>query len=122
MSLPIPSEEIAKFCRRWRIRELALFGSALRDDFSSDSDLDFLVDFEQDTDWGLLEHIQMQQELEALVQRGVDLITRRALLRSPNWLLRQEILKTARVVFPASEEYMRQWIDQDVAQTIGYFW
>lgn len=104
MSLPIPSEEIAKFCRRWRIRELALFGSALRDDFSSDSDLDFLVDFEQDTDWGLLEHIQMQQELEALVQRGVDLITRRALLRSPNWLLRQEILKTARVFFSGPEE------------------
>ncbi|MBC7225630.1 MAG: nucleotidyltransferase domain-containing protein [Thermoflexales bacterium] len=103
-SLPVPDDQIAQFCRRWRIRELALFGSALREDFSPDSDLDFLVDFERDADWGLLEHIQMQRELEGLFQRGIDLITRRALLRSPNWLRRQEILKTARVLFSSAGE------------------
>lgn len=69
----------------------------------SESDLDFLIDFEGDAEWGLLEHIQMQQELRAIFQRGIDLITKRALLRSPNRLLRQEILSTARVLFSRSE-------------------
>jgi len=100
----IPISEIARFCRRWKIRELALFGSALRDDFSPDSDLDILVDFDRDADWGLLEHIQMQQELQGLLHRSVDLITKRALLRSPNWLRRREILETAQVIFPNPEE------------------
>lgn len=91
--------EIAQFCRRWRIRELALFGSALRDDFRADSDLDFLVTFAADADWGLLDHIQMEQELQALLQRDVDLVTRRALERSQNWMRRQEILGTAQTLF-----------------------
>ncbi|MGB9871433.1 MAG: nucleotidyltransferase family protein [Anaerolineae bacterium] len=79
-------------------------GSAPRDDFSPDSDWDFLVDFERDADWGLLEHVQMQQELQSLFQRGVDLITKRALLRSPNRLRCREILGTARVLFSRPEE------------------
>lgn len=49
----VPAGEIAKFCQRWKMRELSLFGSALRDDFSPDSDLDILVDFERDADGGL---------------------------------------------------------------------
>ncbi len=92
-------DEMAEFCRRWKIRELALFGSVLRDDFSSESDLDFLVDFEPGADWGLLEHVQIQEELQRLFGREVDLITQRALLRSPNWLRRREILGTAQVLF-----------------------
>jgi predicted nucleotidyltransferase len=95
----VPLSEIAQFCRRWRIRELALFGSALRDDFRADSDLDFLVTFAADADWGLLDHIQMEQELQALLQRDVDLVTRRALERSQNWVRRQEILGTAQTLF-----------------------
>jgi len=104
MSATIPMSEIAKFCQRWKIRELALFGSALRDDFSPDSDLDVLIDFDRDADWGLLEHSQMQQELQGLLQRSVDLITKRALVHSANWLRRREILDTAQVVFPNPEE------------------
>ena len=99
----IPMDKIAGFCHRWRIRELALFGSALREDFCPDSDLDILVTFADDADWGLFDHVQMQQELQALLQRGVDLISRRALERSQNWLLRQEILGTARMLFREQE-------------------
>jgi predicted nucleotidyltransferase len=95
----VPLSEIAQFCRRWRIRELALFGSALRDDFCADSDLDFLVTFATDADWGLLDHIKMEQELQALLQRDVDLVSRRALERSQNWMRRQEILGTAQTLF-----------------------
>jgi len=57
-------DELTRFCQRWKIRELALFGSALRDDFGPDSDVDILVDFDKDADWSLLNHIQMQQELQ----------------------------------------------------------
>jgi len=54
----ISTDEIAEFCRRWKICKLALFGSALRDDFGLDSDVDILVEFDKDADWGLLNHIQ----------------------------------------------------------------
>ncbi len=92
--------DITSFCQRWSIRELAVFGSALRDDLSPESDIDFLVTFAEQADWGLLEHVQMEQELHALFNRSVDLVSRRALERSHNWLLRNEILRTARVLYP----------------------
>ncbi len=91
--------EIAEFCRRWRIREMAVFGSALRADFAPESDIDLLVAFEDDADWSLLDHIRMQQELQALLRRDVDLVTRRAVEKSPNWVRRKEILDTASVIF-----------------------
>ncbi len=96
----VPTSELAWFCQRWRIRELALFGSAVRDDFGPDSDVDVLVTFAAEANWGLLEHVQMQQELQALFKRKVDLVSRRALERSHNRLLRDEILSTAETFFP----------------------
>jgi predicted nucleotidyltransferase len=99
----VPDSEIARFCQRWHIRELALFGSALRSDFSPASDVDVLVTFSPEAEWGLLDHVQMQQELQILFHRKVDLISRRALERSRNWLLRQEILSTAKMLFPWRE-------------------
>ena len=99
----IPIDEIDKFCQRWKIVELALFGSALRDDFGPDSDLDILVTFAADARWGLFDHVQMEQELQRLLKRNVDLISKRALERSENWIRRREILKTARVLFPKRE-------------------
>jgi predicted nucleotidyltransferase len=96
----LPMTEIANFCQRWQIQELALFGSVLRDDFNPNSDVDVLVTFTSDADWGLLDHAKMQQELQALLHRNVDLITKRAIERSPNWLRRNEILKTAQIFFP----------------------
>jgi predicted nucleotidyltransferase len=97
---PATVREIADFCQRWKVVELALFGSALRADFNPASDIDLLVSFAPGADWSLLDHMQMQQELRALFGREVDLISRRALERSPNWLRRREILGTAQVIFP----------------------
>jgi predicted nucleotidyltransferase len=96
----VPESEIARFCQRWHIRELALFGSALRSDFGPGSDVDVLVTFSPEAEWGLLDHVQMQQELQTLFHRKVDLISRRALERSRNWLLRREILNTSETLFP----------------------
>lgn len=95
----ISMTEIAKFCQRWRIQELALFGSVLRDDFNPYSDVDVLVTGMPDNEWGLLDHVKMQQELQALLHRNIDLVTKRAVERSTNWLRRNEILKTAQVLF-----------------------
>jgi len=100
-NLELPDKQVADFCRRWRIRELALFGSVLRDDFDRDSDLDVLVTFAPDAEWGLLEHVQMEQELEVLLGRKVDLLSRRAVERSQNWIRRQSILDSAEVVYAA---------------------
>lgn len=103
LTLPLPTNDIRRFCRRWKIRELALFGSALRVDFSPGSDVDVLVTFEDDADWGLLAHIQMQQELAGLLHRSIDLISKRALERSPNWIRREAILSTAQVIVSNDE-------------------
>jgi len=83
----------------WRILELALFGSVLCADLNRESDLDVLVTFAPDAEWGLLDHVQMEQELEALLGRKVDLLSRRSVERSHNWIRRQEILGTAEVVY-----------------------
>jgi uncharacterized protein len=88
---------------RWKIQALALFGSALREDFRPDSDIDLLVTFADDADWGLLAHVQMQHELEAILERPVDFISRRALEESPNWLRRQAILDTAQILYRRGE-------------------
>ena len=103
VALPLPRRAIRQFCRRWKISELALFGSVLRTDFRPDSDVDVLVTFADDADWGLLSHLQMQQELATLLQRPVDIISRRALERSANWVRREAILNTAQVIIASDE-------------------
>ena len=94
---------LIEFCNRWQIQELAVFGSALRDDFGDDSDIDLLVSFDERAEWGLWAHVQMQYELQTLLGRPVDLLSKRAVERSKNWIRRQEILETAKVIFSAQE-------------------
>lgn len=98
-NIELPKEHIANFCRRWKITELALFGSMLRSDFDSTSDLDILVTFAPEAEWGLFEHVLMEQELMELLGRKVDLLTKRAVEQSNNTVLRNEILSTAQVVY-----------------------
>ncbi len=99
----LDSAELRQFCDRWKITELALFGSALRPDFGSDSDVDLLVTFSDDAKWSLLDHVAMEQELEALLGLDVDLVSRRGLSASSNYLRRDEIFNSARVLYAESE-------------------
>jgi uncharacterized protein len=99
----IPLKDIARFCRRWQIREFALFGSATRDDFHPESDIDILITYDPASEKGLFEHAQMQNELSVLFGRKVDLVTRRALEQTQNQILRDRILKTAQVIFSEDE-------------------
>jgi predicted nucleotidyltransferase len=95
----IPKSKIANFCRRWRIVKLSVFGSILRKDYKPDSDLDILVEFSHNADWGLLDHVLMQQELEKLLNRNVDLVSEKAIRSSHNWIRTEEILNSARLIF-----------------------
>lgn len=95
-NVQLDKDALADFCRRWKIAELSLFGSALRDDFGPESDLDFLVSFEPGTSLDLLDLVTMKDELEARFRRPVDLIEREA-LRNP--YRKQEIMRTREVVY-----------------------
>jgi uncharacterized protein len=96
--IPLPLPDLESFCRKWRVRELALFGSVLRDDFSPESDVDVLVTFAPEAPWNLWDVIRMQEELEGLLGRKVDLVEKEA-IRNP--FRRREILGTQRVVYAA---------------------
>ncbi|MEO0537880.1 MAG: nucleotidyltransferase family protein [Cyanobacteria bacterium P01_A01_bin.123] len=90
--------DLTDFCQSWQIAELAVFGSVLRNDFTDNSDVDFLVTFSPKAQWGLFDHAQMQKELEAILNRKVDLVSKRAIERSQNWIRRHNILSTAKVI------------------------
>jgi len=93
-NLIISKDKIADFCRRSHIQRLAIFGSALRDDFSPDSDVDVLVEFEKGHEPGF-SFFDMQTELSGLIGRKVDLNT-------PNFLsryFRDTVIKTAEVLY-----------------------
>ena len=97
--IELGSQAIQDFCRKWKIQELTVFGSILRDDFRADSDVDFLVSFEHDAEWDLSDHVEMQEELARLVGRPVDLLSRYAVESDPNWLFRKAVLSRTELVY-----------------------
>ncbi len=99
LRISVSKSQLAEFCKRWQIEEFAFFGSVLRDDFNPESDLDVLVAFTPEANWSLLDHLRMEQELSNLLNRKIDLFTKRAVEQSHNWMRREEILGTAEVVY-----------------------
>lgn len=95
--IEIPEGKIAEFCRRHRVRSLLLFGSVLREDFDSDSDVDVLVEFEPDAQVGFIAMSRMQRELSALLGRPVDLVPREGL--KP--IIREAVLSSAEELYAA---------------------
>jgi predicted nucleotidyltransferase len=93
--IDLDSEAIRSFCAKWKIRELSVFGSILRDDFRPDSDIDFLADFEMNAGWDAFDHMDMEEELAKIVGRKVDLVGRSAIEASRNRFYKKEILSTA---------------------------
>ena len=99
--ISIDQDKVADFCRRWKIVKLSFFGSVLRDDFRPDSDIDVLVTFSPDTHWGLFDMVQMQQDLQQVLGRQVDLLSQRGVESSRNYIRREAILSSAEVVYGA---------------------
>ncbi len=95
MNVTLPKDKIADFCKRHRIRRLAIFGSALREDFGPESDIDVLVEFEPDAKIGLIGFARVENRLTRLLGRKVDLNT-------PGFLspyFRDEVLREAEVIY-----------------------
>jgi uncharacterized protein len=97
----LPKDRLAEFCRRWDIVRLEVFGSALRDDFGPESDIDFLVTFAPEARRSLFDLIGAEEELSQMLGRKVDLVSRPGVERSRNWIRRREILGTARLLYAA---------------------
>lgn len=100
-NISIPQEEISDYCHQWKISELALFGSVLRDDFHPNSDVDVLVQFDSDTQYTLFDMVRMQEELKRILGRKVDMVSRRGIERSSNYLRKKAILESAEVLYGA---------------------
>ncbi|HEV7669302.1 MAG TPA: nucleotidyltransferase family protein [Thermoanaerobaculia bacterium] len=96
--ISIDRDHITDFCRRWKVTELALFGSVLREDFRPDSDVDVLVTFEAEAPWTLWDLSAMREELEKIFGRDVDLVEKKG-LRNP--FRRQAILANQHLLYAA---------------------
>jgi hypothetical protein len=98
LRIDVPKKEIEAFCRKWRVKEFSIFGSALREDFGPQSDIDVLVELQPGHGLSLYDWVDMIDELETMFRREVDLVAKGG-LRNP--FRRQEILRTAEVVYAA---------------------
>ena len=94
----LPMKQIEDFCRKWKIKEFALFGSVLREDFRPDSDIDVLVTFEKGGGITFDNRVEMLDGLAAIFGREVDLVEKKA-IRNP--FRRHEILTTKEVLYAA---------------------
>ena len=96
--ITLPHKQIEDFCLKWKISEMALFGSVLSDEFHADSDIDVLVSFKDDDGWGLFDFVDMIDELKAIFGRDVDLVEKDS-VRNP--FRKQAILADNEVIYAA---------------------
>ena len=99
--IDLPREKIAEFCKKWQIHEFSFFGSVLRDDFRPDSDIDVLVTFEEAAKHTLFDLVHMQDELKQMFGRDVDIVSRRGIESSRNYIRRDAILNSAEAIYAA---------------------
>ncbi len=96
--IALPHKQIEDFCLKWKVSEMALFGSVLSDEFRSDSDVDILVTFKDDAGWGLFDFVDMIDELKVIFGREVDLVEKDS-LRNP--FRSRAILASNEVIYAA---------------------
>jgi len=101
MNIEVPKERIAEFCQKWKIVELSFFGSVPREDSRQHSDVDLLVTFAPDRRHSLFALVHIEEELEKMLGRKVDLVERRAIEQSENYIRRKHILNSAQTVYVA---------------------
>lgn len=100
--IEVDEEQIRAFCEKWGVAELAVFGSALREDFREDSDIDFLVTWKPGVRHRFFELVRMKDELAEVVDRDIDLLQRHLVEHHHNKYRRASILNTARVLYAAA--------------------
>jgi predicted nucleotidyltransferase len=97
LDLEPTKEFLANFCKKYKVRELCLFGSAVRDDFIDSSDIDILVEFEADSRVGIMKFTKIQRELSEAFGRPVDLVSKNGL----NPIIREEVISSAKTLCAA---------------------
>lgn len=100
-SIPVemPFEKINQFCKKWGVKQLALFGSVLRDDFNLEkSDVDVLIEFSPGVHWGW-DITNLKNELEKILNRPVDIVSKKAIQKSRNPYKKEEILGSYEVIY-----------------------
>lgn len=119
VQIDIPREAITAFCKKWKVAELSLFGSILREDFSPGSDVDVLVSFAEDAGWSLYDWVDMIEELKEIFGREVDLVSKKG-LRNP--FRRHNILNNRAVIYAARERRCAYlWGMLDAAKAVREF-
>jgi len=99
--ISIPHKKIAEFCQRWKVVEFSLFGSAIREDFHPNSDIDVLVSFAPNARVSLFDLVDMEDELKNVFGREVDLVEKESILQSENYIRRKNILENTKVIYAA---------------------
>jgi uncharacterized protein len=94
-------KQIEEFCRAWNIKELLVFGSVTTDHFRPDSDIDIVVDFPHGSPHTLVQLAKMEEELEGIFGRKIDLLTRQAIEKSRNYIRKKSILASMEKVYGA---------------------
>ena len=92
---PDALKAIKSLCQRYQVQELSIFGSALREDFRTDSDVDLLVEFEPEAQIGFVTLSRMQRELSAILNRPVDLVPKGGLKAK----IRESVISSAKVLY-----------------------
>ncbi len=100
-NVEVPQEAVQMICRKWKIRRLEVFGSALAGRLGPESDIDLLAEFEADERWSLMDLARAEEEFSLLLGRRVDLVDRKSLERSANPIRRRAILNSTEVVYAA---------------------
>lgn len=99
VQIEVPQEQIEAFCRKWKVKEFALFGSVLTEEFRPDSDLDVMISFEQDVEYNSAMRSEMKGELEELFGgRNIDLVRKQSIA---NPFIRYHALTHKLVVYAA---------------------
>jgi uncharacterized protein len=98
MQFSYDENEIKRLSELYRIKELSLFGSAIRDDFNKDSDVDLLVVFEDDTNYSYFDIMEIRNEFEKVFLRHVDLVEKEAI---KNPYRKKTIINNARTIYAA---------------------
>ncbi len=98
--LGVEAARLSAVCRKWRIAEMSLFGSALRGELRPESDVDVLVTFEPDAPWDLWDFVRLEDELSRFFGRKTDVVETSA-LRNP--FFRHEVLRTREVIYEVLE-------------------
>lgn len=93
--------DVQHLCKQWQICRMWVFGSVRTSEFTNESDVDLLVEFDPGESWSLMDLVRAEEEFAALMGRKVQIVDRASLQRSTNWIRRDSILRSAEIVYAA---------------------